>query len=242
MEEKDYRAIDEHYGKYNPEEHLAVFKLNTTMCQYYPAFVRAGVSYRVQAEVGQYGKFDIELVWLPQDRDKITLAKGEFEYGADQMRFDDESRNWDYAFPRSSWNCVSLLTRKEYGKNFQFFIKVSPEYHSAFVIDTRNDFVEKYNNGKREMPRDSTNDKFPTNKWRYVLNWGTVDNNLFIFKDKTIIKNGNVLLMEDDQWNKIHEFFCVRYFPKELNQEIKKQKEVIEEQEYQRLVKQEKRT
>ena len=242
MEKKNYAEVNKHHEKYQPEEHLIVSYLNRAMLTHYPAFVRAGVVFRVQSKENQFAKFDCQLIWINAERGVTILATGELEFGADQMRFDDDTRNWEYEFPKWAWGCLSLLMRKKYGENFQFFLKVSPSYSSAFVVDTRNDFVGTTRDAEEEMERDSTNDQFDTNKWRYAFNWDTVDKHKFTCKDNKIVDRGNICLMEWDRWKDIIVFFSSKFFPEELKKEIRKQTDVIKEQLRQLEIKQEKRT
>ncbi|MFA5366526.1 MAG: hypothetical protein WC333_01190 [Dehalococcoidia bacterium] len=224
-EEKDYEAVNEYFEKYSPKEYETVRVLNLMMKRYYPNFVSAGVSFRGQPPENRFDRFDCKLIWINEKNEEILLALGELEYGADQMRFDEDWKNWNNAFPVNHWYCVSLLSRKKYDENFVFFLKVSPSFKSAFVVDTRNDFVSKNMDKEYEMPRDSTNDRFPTNKMRKHFNWETVRKNQMIFKrvtnkngniDITIEKDGNFCLMEYEYWYEIIAFFAYKYFPDEL--------------------------
>jgi hypothetical protein len=174
---------------------------------------------------------DCQLIWIKPNGEEMIIGKGELEYGADQNRYEEEEKNWDDTFPVEHWYCLSLLSRKNYDENFQFFLKVSPTYKSAFVVDTRDDFVSKNKDGEYPMKRDSTNEKFATNKMRTAFYWDTVYENLMKFYYKTntknkkivkVAKNGNFCLMVHNNWNEIIAFFAHRYFPEELKQLIKK--------------------
>lgn len=228
---KNYVEVGKYAKKYIPTEHKVVNILNSEIFKYYPIFSKLNVFFRSHKKEDQYKTFDCELIWIKPNGEETIIAKGELEYGADQNRHDDDERNWDNAFPREHWYCLSLLSRKKYDKNFEFFLKVSPTYKSAFVVDTRDDFVLKNKDAEYPMKRDSTNERFTTNNMRTAFNWDTVDNNKMLFEykintiNKKIIKvkkNANFCLMEYEYWNEIIAFFAHRYFPEELKTLIKK--------------------
>jgi len=131
------------------------------------------------------------------------------------------------------WEYLSLLKRKNYDENFECFFKVSSTYHSAFAIDTRESFVSKNKDFDGEMKKDSTNDKFNTNRGRIGFLWETVDKNSFsCIREKNmgnlkIIKNGNICVMEDNLWKEIIAFFANKYFTDELKKEIRIQHDLI---------------
>jgi hypothetical protein len=229
-EPKDYNAVNEYFKKYSPKEYQTVRVLNLMTKKHYPNFVSAGISFRGQPPENRFDRFDCKLIWTNEKNEEILLALGELEYGADQMRHNEAWRNWDNAFPIDHWHCVSLLSRKKYDENFVFFLKVSPSFKSAFVVDTRDDFVSKNMDSEYEMPRDSTNDRFRTNKWRKAFNWDTVRKNQMVFKyvknkdgkDVTKVeKDGNFCLMEYEYWNEVIAFFAYKYFPNELKIKLK---------------------
>jgi len=232
MENKDYASVGRYYNKYQPEEHLTIGKLNATLFQFYPEFVRAGVFFRIQSVSdenttdNQYKKFDCQLVWITPERNEKILAIGELEYGADQMKKElrEKMSEWNNKFPKNRWYCISLLERKKYDENFHFFLKVSPTRNSAFIIDTRDNFVTKNMTNNYNMENDSTNEKFNTDKGRYEFNWECVDKNTMLFKKEgdllKVAENGNICLIEDDYWKKLHRFLAHKFFPKELVEEI----------------------
>jgi len=230
--EKDYKAVGEHFKKYCEAEYHTIDLLNEKMLKCYPEFVDTGVSFFGKKIEDQYNRFDCRLIFTKPNGKKVIIVRGELEYGADQMRHDEAWRNWDYEFPVNYWYCVSLLSRKKYDENFQFFLRVSPSFKSAYVIDTRNNFVSKNQDKEYDMLHDSTNEQFDTNKGRIPLSWETVRKNQMEFdhnrstgKDVVKIKNdGNICMMENEYWNEIIAFFAYKFFPEKLKALIKKQK------------------
>jgi hypothetical protein len=231
---KDYREVEKYFEKYSPNEYRTVELLNSKMLKFYPEFVNVGVSFRGQPVENRFNTFDCKLVWInPNDSKEIILAIGELEYGATLMRYNKPWKNWNYEFPVDFWYCVSLLSRKKYDENFQFFLKVSPSYKSAFVIDTRNNFVSKNQDKEYDMLNDSTNEQFDTNKGRIPLSWDTVRKNQVEFEHKKnkngrdvvkIKKDGNICMMEYEYWDEILAFFAYKFFPEELKTELKKER------------------
>ena len=233
-EKKNYDEVDKYYEKYHPEEQVTVDHLNSKMDKYYPEFGLAGVKFILHPEEDKFKKYDCELIWTNQVTMAIVvLAKIELEFGADQARHKEPIKNWDYNIPRVHWEYLSLLKRKNYDENFECFFKVSSTYHSAFAIDTRESFVSKNKDFDGEMKKDSTNDKFNTNRGRIGFLWETVDKNSFsCIREKNmgnlkIIKNGNICVMEDNLWKEIIAFFANKYFTDELKKEIRIQHDLI---------------
>jgi hypothetical protein len=230
-EKKNYKEVEREFQENAPNEYRTVKIVNKMMLKYYPEFINLGVIFRGQPYENRFDKFDCKLVWI-KDGKEIILALGELEYGKDQNRYDEPWKNWNRAFPVDFWYCVSLLSRKKYDNNFQFFLKVSPTFKSAFVFDTRNNFVSENKDDEYEMPNDSINEQYDTNKWRIAFNWDTVRKHQIEFEHKRdsgkdvvkIKKDGNICLMEYEYWNEIIAFFAYKFFPEELKAELKKQK------------------
>lgn len=230
-ESKDFDGVKKNYNKFQPEEHLTVNYLNKTMPD---AVVRSGVRFRIQSGGNQFKRNDCVLEWVNQERKPILLARGELEYAADQNKSDSYWQNWDYEIPRLQMRLgLSLLMRKNYDDNFGFFLRMSPTRHSAYIVDTRNNFVSKTKDAETELVNDSINKQFENTKSIYAFDWTTVDKNSFLFENKKLIQNGNFCLIEDDQWKLAHTFFYERYFPLELKNEIKFQQKIVVEQQHQ---------
>jgi len=226
--DKDYKAVNKHYEKCQAEEFVICHVLNTHMFNLHSHWIRAGLSFRVNGNKNQYGKYDIILTYTSLERNETIIARGEFEFGLDQNRHDNLNKNWDYEFPETHWDCLSLMTRKIYDVNFEFFLKVSPTYNSAFIIDTRNNFVGKTSDVKEDLENDSTNEKFETDTCRYKLLWKTVNNNLFKYESQNLINDGNICLIENNVWNNLFAFIYIKYFNEEIKKAIKREKILLD--------------
>jgi len=181
IEGKDYERVNELYQTVQYTEFLTVYNLN----RYLPyAWICAGLVFEIRPSK-QYGKFDAMLCWIKPNRDKRIIVKIELEFGKNQV-------NWDTDIPRTDWwRGISLMKRKHYDV-CDLFIKISPTYNSAILVDTRNDFIQK--NSVSGITQHNLG--FVTNDQCYELTWDTVEKNKFIVVEDNIYQYGNIFLLE----------------------------------------------
>lgn len=89
-------------------------------------------------DYGKYERYDLEIFLNKERQERIHILKIEAECGAKQ-------KDWKQTIPKN-WFCLSLVTRKDYGKS-DIFIKHNNDLTSLFAIDCRW-LTEKINKGE----------------------------------------------------------------------------------------------
>jgi hypothetical protein len=181
----DYDKIDNLAKEMATEENLLVKKLNALM----PAFF--SVECHTDSKKGNMARLDAVLYEQTRTR-KIPLLDLELEIGKYQ-------KNWNDKLPVNSWVYgLNLLDRKDYG-NFDFFIKTSNSFKSAFVVDCA--WLQCNIENGRLKSRDIDNrigfktcDTFISIPWRIAEN-----------------SPDGVFLVERDNWDGFFEFLERRF-------------------------------
>lgn len=202
VEGKDFNATNKLYNKVHVEEFLICTYLNQNM----PIKMkRMGIFFEMQTK-NQYLHHDLELVQISSKRKKTFIARVEYEYGAYQ-------KEWGLEFP-TNWDGINLLTRKDYDKNIDLFIKSSPNYLSIFAVDCSDDFVDKHFH--YAIDTNPSQIDFVTNEQKYEIKWHEVQKHKFSFDDNTKeVENKNICVFENDpRWKLFYKFLWFKYFNK----------------------------
>lgn len=201
VEGKDRNAVNNLYNEVQFEEFLICHYLNQNM----PKELRKlGYFFEIQSEEGQFAHHDIQFVQYTKDRKRILKIRIEFEYGKEQY-------DWDLEIPRNRWHGINLLTRKDYQKNVDLFLKSSPTFSSIFAVDCRNNFVDK--NFHNSIDENGSSVNFVTNERKYEIRFNEIEPHLFIIDSKNKkIKNGNICIVENDlKWKLFYHFLWKRF-------------------------------
>jgi len=201
VENKDREGVSKLYDEAQAEEFMMCHLLN----EHLPKELRhKGYFFEMQSNGNQYSHHDLEFVKIGEDRSRTLIAKIEFEYGKMQT-------DWDYTMPRKRWYGINLLTRKDYGINFDLFIKSSPTFNSFFAVDCRDGYMEKH--FLRTIDSHSSSVGITTNERKFEIPWSMVETHQFKFDNvKKKIEDKNFCLVEDtDDWRLFYRFLWKRF-------------------------------
>lgn len=201
VEGKDRSAVDQLYKKVQAEEFSICHYLNQNMPH---QLKKTGYFFEIQSDDGQFAHHDIQLVQYTEDRVRNLKVRIEFEYGRQQ-------HDWDLEIPRNRWHGINLLTRKNYEKNVDLFLKSSPTFNSIFAVDCTNNFVDKYFHDSIDEKESSI--EFVTNEKKYEMRFNEIEPHLFVIDDSNKkIKDGNVCIVENDpRWKLFYRFLWKRF-------------------------------